>query len=293
MAALILLAAGRILTNSWTNVVQKQLTNRRVRPLLIVAVSFLLLTLILIPVSLFISFEGLPPLFWVSVCLAALLDTPGNILLVKAVGEMDLSVFGPLNAYKPIIAMILGVLFLGEIPTWPGLLGLLVVFAGSLFLSTGDASTGFRAMAALFRDRGVRYRLLSLVMIAAAAIFLKAAINRADALRTLVIWVFASTPVAYVSWRWLSPARGDGVFSALRASPGKFLLLVLLFLAMQGCTLLLFSMMDVAYALAVFQLSAVVSVLFGYTVFRESHILLRATGAVIMCAGAVIILLAG
>jgi len=51
--------------------------------------------------------------------------------------------------------------------------------------------------------------------------------------------------------------------------------------------------MDVAYALAVFQLSAVVSVLFGYTVFRESHILLRATGAVIMCAGAVIILLAG
>jgi len=290
---MILLAAGRVLSNSWTNVVQKQLLNQRLHPLLIVTANFMLLTLFLIPVSLFISFSGLSPAFWLSVTLAALLDTPGNVFLVKSVGEMDLSVFGPLNAYKPIVAMILGVIFLGEIPTWPGLLGMLVVFAGSLFLSTNGASMGYHAFAALVRDKGVRYRFFSLIMIAAAAIFLKAAINRADPLRTLIIWVYVSTPIAYLSFRLFSGRAGRRVLAPMRAHPGKFLELAVLFLGMQGCTLMLFTMMDVAYALSIFQLSAVVSVLFGYAVFRESHILLRTIGAVIMCTGAGILFLYG
>lgn len=293
MTSLILLAAGRVVSNSWINVIQKQLVNQKLHPLLVVAVNFILLALFLIPVSLFVSFSDLPPRFWITVSLAALLDTPGNIFLVKSVGEIDLSIFGPLNAYKPILAMILGIFFLGEIPTWIGLLGVVVVFAGSLLLSPGGIPMGFRALAALTREKGIRYRFLSLLMIAAAAIFLKAAIEQADPVVTLIIWVYMSTPIAYLSFRSFSARSGRDALAALRSYPGKLLVLAVLFLGMQGCTLLLFYLMDVAYALSIFQLSAVISVLFGYSIFKESHILQRTAGAVVMCAGAAIIFLAG
>jgi drug/metabolite transporter (DMT)-like permease len=49
--------------------------------------------------------------------------------------------------------------------------------------------------------------------------------------------------------------------------------------------------MPVAYALALFQLSALVSVLLGHRFFREEEVLKKSVGATIMVAGSVIIIL--
>ena len=61
--------------------------------------------------------------------------------------------------------------------------------------------------------------------------------------------------------------------------------------AMQLATLLVFRVMPVGYALALFQLSAVVSVLLGAHYFAERSIARRLTGSAVMVAGAVLIVM--
>ena len=61
----------------------------------------------------------------------AALAVAGNALLVAAVRSTDLSILGPINAYKAVLGLILGVVLIRELPTWPGVFGLLMVLAGS------------------------------------------------------------------------------------------------------------------------------------------------------------------
>jgi hypothetical protein len=49
--------------------------------------------------------------------------------------------------------------------------------------------------------------------------------------------------------------------------------------------------MPVGYALSLFQLSAIVSVLLGYRIFREKEIRKKRIGSIIMIAGSCIIIL--
>ena len=48
----------------------------------------------------------------------------------------------------------------------------------------------------------------------------------------------------------------------------------------------------VEYALALFQTSSLISVLLGYKVFKESNIVERLVGSLVMIAGAVLIIMA-
>jgi drug/metabolite transporter (DMT)-like permease len=73
---------------------------------------------------------------------------------------------------------------------------------------------------------------------------------------------------------------------------------LLLYLGVAACvglsqysTNAVFAGMDVGYALALFQLSAIVSVLLGYKVFNESGIARKLIGSAIMIAGSVVIIL--
>lgn len=60
---------------------------------------------------------------------------------------------------------------------------------------------------------------------------------------------------------------------------------------MQYSTNYVFLKMNVSYALALFQLSAIVSVFLGYKIFSEKNIAKKLFGSVIMVIGAVLIIL--
>jgi drug/metabolite transporter (DMT)-like permease len=59
---------------------------------------------------------------------------------------------------------------------------------------------------------------------------------------------------------------------------------------MQLCTIIVLGGLQVGYALALFQMSTLVSVFLGYRLFQERNILGRLTGSVVMIAGAVMIM---
>lgn len=201
---------SRVLSNPLGNVFQKQLTNRYNHPLLINFLTFLLLSVFCIIPAIQVRWLELPFEFWKYCILAGIVGATGNGFLVKALQCGDLSVLGPINSYKSVVGIIVGIFLLGEIPN---LWGIAEVHLVKEF-------------------KRIKIRDLS-----------------------------------------------------------SYFYLVLCIGTMQYTTNYVFDHMEVGYALALFQLSTIVSIFLGYRIFKEENITKKLIGSVIMVAGSVMIIL--
>lgn len=300
----------RIVANPLSNVFQKLLTRQGASALAVVCVTHALLSLACAPLAALAP----PPLnrqFWSNMVIGALLNVAGNALLVQAMKLSDLSVLGPINAYKPVASLLPALLLLGEVPAMGALLGVALVVGGSYALvDRGDARGGNPVVepatgagttaghgayghrrrqfgwAGLWSDRGVQCRFAALIFAALEAVFLKRALLVSSPLPTFVVWSLLGLVVALpVALRQLrKPAAlvtraGLRSFAALAVTTGL----------MQFCTIVVLGGLQVGYALALFQISAVISVVLGRQFFGEGHFRKRLLGSAIMAAGAVLI----
>lgn len=200
----------RVFTNPLGNVFQKQLTNRYNHPLLINFLTFLLLSVFCIIPAIQVRWLELPFEFWKYCILAGIVGATGNGFLVKALQCGDLSVLGPINSYKSVVGIIVGIFLLGEIPN---------------------------------------------------------------------LWGIAEVHLV----KEFKRIKIRDLFS--------YFYLVLCIGTMQYTTNYVFDHMEVGYALALFQLSTIVSIFLGYRIFKEENITKKLIGSVIMVAGSVMIIL--
>ncbi|MGC3966306.1 MAG: EamA family transporter [Pirellulales bacterium] len=123
--------------------------------------------------------------------------------------------------------------------------------------------------------------------------FLKRELAHASPTTAFAWWALLGLPAAIAIS--LLPKLHVGWFAETeraKYSPRLYIALAATTGLMQYCTLVAFSQVQVAAALALFQTSAVVSVLLGHHVFREPHLARRLAGTLVMVAGAVLIVLA-
>src|SRR5580698_5967912 len=150
-----LFVVARIVTNPVSNVFQKQLAQRGANPIFVIAATHGLLTLVAIPLVAGTRWFDLDAAFWTNMAVCTVLAVAGNALLVAALKRSDLSVLGPVNAYKAVLSLGLGVFLLGEIPTVFGALGVFLILAGSYFVVDRIPGQPHRNAFTLFlRDRG-------------------------------------------------------------------------------------------------------------------------------------------
>ncbi len=100
-------------------------------------------------------------------------------MLLRSLRSTELSIFGPLASFKPVISLLLGFVLFAEAPTLLGLVGVLVVLLGSAILTSEPRSIDGQRLSQAERRRGIRDRLLSTVMTAMASVFLKQALGTA------------------------------------------------------------------------------------------------------------------
>jgi drug/metabolite transporter (DMT)-like permease len=276
----------RIVANPLSNVFQKLLSHRGASPLFILFWVYAVLSGVSVPLFIArgtaLSFE-----FGWAITLSSILAVTGNALLIAALRRSDLSILGPINAFKPVVSLVPGMIFLNEMPSPVGMAGILVVVVGSLLLSDPD-SRG--ASGGLLGDRGVQLRLAALVLSALEAVFLKRALLAADVPATFGGWSilgFGLTLFGVLAGAGGSRAGRDG--RVVKAAWPTAFALALSTGAMQASTLLAFQGLKVGYALALFQISPILSVLLGHRVFGEPHLLRRLLGSGVMAAGAALI----
>lgn len=279
---------GRLLFSAFSNVFQKQLTHRGLHPFFIVFASYLVLAIICLPLLWTLNLFELSTRFWINIFFAALLDMAGTLFLVMSLSRTDLSVFGPLNAYKVVISMLLAMLFIGEIPSLQGFLGVCVIVAGSYFLFPPKSHQG--RMWHLFTEKGVQFRFLSILLFSIGTLPLKNAVIAGGALPTTVFWCLIGLPLAGVAQLIFvrDNFRDDLVLAKNQFYP--LLYLGCLIFLMQYMTMLVFSQLLVAYSLALFQLSMVLQVFLGYRIFNEKHIFRRLAACLVMVGGSLMVL---
>tara|TARA_B110000211_G_C13854980_1_gene453880 strand:- start:8 stop:781 length:774 start_codon:yes stop_codon:yes gene_type:complete len=253
--------------------------------------SYTLLSVISLPILLSLPVSHLSEYFWINIVLAALLDMAGTLFLVFSLSKTDLSVFGPLNAYKIVISMLLAMLFLNEIPSLQGFLGISVIIIGSFFLMRGTAKkTNQQSLFLLFTNRGVQYRFLSILLFSIGTLPLKNAVMVGGALTTTTFWSLIGFPLAMLSYLFFSKKKEQPLLQkVIPALPQLGYLAISLFL-MQYLTMIVLSELLIAYSLALFQFSMVLQVFLGYRIFKEQNIKSRLIACLIMAIGSLLVL---
>ncbi len=278
----------RVVSNPLGNVFQKQLTQQGAHPLWLNFLTYLLLTCTCLIGMSFLELGELGPDFWLYSLIGGIFGSLGNGLLVKALHKGNLSILGPINSYKSIVGLVFGIFLLGEVPNVWGILGISIIIYGSyLVLDTTEE----RFTPALLRNKEIQLRIGAMILTAVKAVFVKKVI-------------LASSPtIAFFSWSIFGAIFSFLLVLAFRINlrhevkqiksktVSKLLLLIVCIGTMQLSTNYVFENMDVGYALSLFQLSILVSVLLGYRIFREKDIQKKIIGSAIMIAGSVLIIL--
>ena len=278
----------RILSNPAGNVFQKQLTTKGIHPLFVNFLTYFLLAIGCLFIAAFINWPVLPREFWVYSVLGGIAGASGNGFLVKSLQYGELSVLGPINSYKPVIGIIGGIILLGEVPDLWGLSGIVLIISGSYFVLD---TTKERFTLALLKKSEIQYRLWAMILTAIEAVFLKKVILASSTTISFMSWCFFGAVFSLVL---LFVYRTDIKVEARKignSEIGKFAFLIVCVGTMQFMTNYTFKHMDVGYALSLFQLSTIVSVLFGYRFFRERDIWKKLIGSAIMITGSVVIIL--
>lgn len=282
---------GRLIFSISSNVYQKKLSHSGLHPFYIVAATYFVLSLLAVPLLGIVNTGELNHAFWLNVLLASVLDVGGWMFLVMSLSKTDLSVFGPLNAYKVVFSLLLAVVFLHEIPSAQGLIGVAVIIIGSFFLTPATSTPSANRIFSLLKDKGVQARFLSIALFSIGTIFLKNSVINGGPLSTLIFWSLLGLPLI-LSSNLIFLADGLSVY--LKASKQHiqtiFMIGIMVFV-MQYCTLLLLSKMLVAYALALFQLGMIIQVFVGHQVFNEKHIPRKLLACLVMMSGSILVLM--
>jgi uncharacterized membrane protein len=283
---------GRLFLSSVSNVFQKQLSHQGLHPFYIVATTYAVLSALSLPFAFNAAFAHLDPSFWIDVFMASLLDVGGWMFMVMSLSKTDLSVFGPLNAYKVVISMLLAIVFLGEVPTLQGFAGVAIIVAGSFLLLPPAVGASQHRLKQLLQDRGVQSRFLSILMFSIGTLFLKGSLALSTPLETLIFWSWFGLPLILLANTFLNTERLADNVKKSQPLVSQITAVGVTVFVMQYLTLVLMAQMLIVYTLALFQLGMLLQVFLGYRIFNEPHFVRRLIAGLVMVAGSVMVLLA-
>lgn len=278
-----LLVIVRIFSNSLANLYQKKATELVSAPVVNLYSYFIMSLICLVP-AMYVNWLQFSPIFWLYVVLAGGLCTVGTISLIEALKIGELSELAPINSYKSIIGLISAFILLGEIPTLKEFFAVVLIVAGSYFVLDNNS---MRFSFKTFLRRDIRLRIFALLCTGVEASLLKKIILMSNFKISLILWSFSGLICSLFCVLFLKKR----VVTICQNSLINIVNIAILLLIMQLTTNYIFSKMDVGISLALFQLSSLVALYFGYKVFREQNITKKLIGTVIMLVGSTLIIL--
>lgn len=278
----------RILVNPFSNVLQKQITIKGQHPLFINLFTYTALALISILLVHDISISSLDSSFWWYSIASGITGALGNGFIVKALEKGDLSVLGPINAYKSIVGMLFAFIIIREVPNTWGFLGMALIIIGSYFvLDTTEEKFSWQ----LFKTPAIQYRLAALILTGIQAVLDKKVIEHSNLEIAFAGWSIFGAGFSFVFVLFTKVSINQEIKKFNKSIVVKYAFLVTTVGLMLASTNYTLSHMPVGYALALFQLSILLSVVLGHRLFNELHLAKKLIGASIMIIGSAMIIL--
>jgi drug/metabolite transporter (DMT)-like permease len=238
--------------------------------------SLVMLTIIEIPQP--------EPAFYYSIFTAAFIDVFASALFIVAISKAELGSTFPLIAISPIFLIGTSYLILGEIPTITGVFGIMAIVFGAYLLRVesikGGLLTPFKL---LIREKAPRYMLICAVLFSLMGPFYKKAVIHASALFALAIAHLLVCLFLLIYFVWKK--RLAKLMREIRSRPIPFMLTgivtflsaITLFLAFEGAL--------AAYVISLKRTSILFTIILGFLIFREKHIMRSLFAGTIMIAG--------
>ncbi len=273
----------RIVSNPVANMAQKLLSKRH-SAVLINMYSFAVLSLFcLYPASindwLVYDFS-----FWEYVLTAGILCTLGSVCLIKALQCGEMSVLGPINSYKCIVGLVFGFFLLREIPAIAAVFGVILIILGSWYIfDTVDEGFSFK----LLLRKDIILRFCALFFTGCEAVVLKKVILLSSAWESFMLWCFSGLFFSFL----LLVLFGVKIRKFSFRENLWVIVIAFCLSVMQLSTNIVFEKLNVGLALALFQLSNILTVFLGYFMFKEGSLLKKLCGTIVMVVGSCLILL--
>ena len=273
----------RVVSNPLANVFQKKICAEN-SSLLCNFYTYFILGILCIPFAFQVNWAILPKEFWIYAIIAGFLCSVGNACLVKALQIGELSVLGPINSYKCIVGMLVAIIVLHEIPSFVGVLGMVLIIWGSWFVFDTQKE-GFSLE--LLKRKDIILRFTALFLMGIEAVFLKKVILLSSPVISFMLWCWAGAFFAF----WLIICFRKKFEFIKKSDIQKYVIVCSMLATMQLTTNFVFKHIEVGYALALFQLSTLVNLWFGYKFFHETDMKKKLIGTLIMIVGSVIVIL--
>ncbi|MDD3877133.1 MAG: DMT family transporter [Bacteroidales bacterium] len=266
---------------------KKNLTDKNV---FVVAFALRLFALpFLLPILFFIEIPELNSTFFVAIFVGALLNVFITVLYMRAIQISDLSITAPMVIFTPLFLLITSPILLGEFPNGWGLLGIFLIVFGALLMHRDASKNGFFApFKAMLSKRGPRYMLLVAFLWSLTANIDKICINNSSPM-FYVVFMSSLLTVLMIPMVIIMAGNKMNQLKQIKslAPIGIFTAATLIF-QMWAVSLTL-----VTYVIAIKRSSALLSVLWGYLIFKEKDIRSRLVGTAIMFIGVLVIALLG
>lgn len=285
MLLTILAVIFRISSNSALNTVQKVLS-KTFSPLNTNFKTYFLLSLFCLPLLLCYCFDSLNLEIVLWSIIGGVFGAVGNWFIISALKLGELSILGPINSYKAVVALFFGIIILKEIPNFEAILGMILIIFGSYFVFE-TTKEGFSI--AIFKRKDIQFRFLALIFSAIEAIFIKKVIILSDIYCSFYLWAIFGCVFSYVLLKINNKKAFENFFN-FKQEISPFLTLSFLVFIMQFSTNFVFNKIPTAAALSLFQLSNIVNIFLGYKIFQEKDIIKKLIGSIIMIIGSCVIL---
>ena len=258
---------------------------------IIVVWGVTLLALPLLGLFAFVLTPQLPNWDWLfvfGVLGSAVLNAVAHLASTRALKLADASLVTPLLVFSPVFTLLISALFLGEIPSARGLVGVGLVLVGTYWLNHNTGASWLTPLKLLAFTPGIRLVLLAGLLWAITPLFEKTAIlhtypesPRFTAFIAIMLLTFMLTPLAIVQGKSavtkLSLHRRDLFLAALIAGVAPVL----------GYTA--FSLGPVGYVTTLFRLSTLMTVIWSFLYLNEHGIAHRLPASFVMVTGTILI----
>lgn len=251
------------------------------------AFGFFALPFLALP-FLFISIPHLGGQYWIALLFDGALNVIATILQLRAIKKSDLSLTIPLLAFTPLFLLIMSPLILGQFPTLLGVIGVILIVIGSYVLNIKRRNAGYLApFKAMLEHRGPRLMLYAAFLLSITSSIDKIGVlNSSPLFWAVSVHSFTSITLAPVIIREINHHL------KLTKPDIRLLLAVGFFSALAIVTqYIAITTLLVPYVIAIKRTSTIMSVLFGYLIFKEKGIKGRLLGAAIMVVGVILITL--
>ncbi len=253
---------------------------------LVFSLPLLVITLFFIPVP------SLDAAFYRAFLIALPVEAITVVLYIKALKESPLSLTMPFLALTPVFLIFFSYILLGEKVSLSGAAGILLIAAGSYLLNISRVREGLcQPLRAITKEKGAVYMIIVALLYSVTSSMGKMAIEHSSPLFFGAVY-FIGLNLIYLPYGLTRGVTRQG--SSLREYlssgryrrqivPGTFYaLMVLTHMSAMKLT-------KVAYMVSVKRSSLLISILFGYLLFREENIRDRFLGAALMFAGFVLV----